>query len=190
MRAGKEQLTHAHHRLYGDRAVLDWTAKPWRRAQLVFPGPDARPRTRCTTCSGTMSDLAGVHRVAMRHAGSRDVARLAIEAGRRSTRAVTPAGVRARAVDEIERLHAVGHPDALGAASWLGRPGLTAGAPADLQVRAEDPRRDAVVLRYPELIMLRGRVVSRPTEQPAETVARGRAGIRPESDPVFRLYRV
>ena len=40
------------------------------------------------------------------------------------------------------------------------------------------------MLRYPELIMLRGRVVSRPTEQPAETVARqsrNPAGIHPYS---------
>nr|MDQ2707482.1 amidohydrolase [Actinomycetota bacterium] len=53
---------------------------------------------------------------------------------------------------------------ALGAASWaarswLGRPGLEPGEPADLVVYAEDPRVDVRVLGSPELIVLRGRPV-------------------------------
>jgi imidazolonepropionase-like amidohydrolase len=99
------------------------------------------------------------------HAGSRDVVRRAIEAGV-PVYAGSDAGggiAHGRIVDEIEQLHAVGHPDALGAASWaardwLGRPGLTAGAPADLLVYADDPR-SPDVLREPQLIMLRGRVI-------------------------------
>ena len=99
------------------------------------------------------------------HAGARDVVRRAVEAGV-PVYAGSDAGggiAHGRIVDEIEQLHAAGHPDALGAASWaardwLGRPGLTAGAPADLLVYAEDPRGPAR-LPKPQLIMLRGRVV-------------------------------
>lgn len=52
---------------------------------------------------------------------------------------------------------------ALGAATWtarkwLGRPGLTEGAPADLVVYAADPRADVRVLADPRLIVLRGRI--------------------------------
>ncbi|GAA1135753.1 imidazolonepropionase-like amidohydrolase [Kitasatospora gansuensis] len=53
---------------------------------------------------------------------------------------------------------------ALGAATWsarewLGRPGLTEGAPADLVVYASDPRADPRVLADPQLIVLRGRII-------------------------------
>jgi imidazolonepropionase-like amidohydrolase len=72
--------------------------------------------------------------------------------------------VHGRIVDEIVELHAAGHPDALGAASWaargwLGRPGLGVGAPADLLVYREDPRQDPAVLREPASVLLRGRPV-------------------------------
>ncbi|WP_209707989.1 amidohydrolase family protein [Crossiella equi] len=69
-----------------------------------------------------------------------------------------------RIADEITALHRVGMTttQALGAASWdartwLGRPGLAEGAPADLVVYAEDPRTDLGVLRSPELVVLGGR---------------------------------
>ena len=60
--------------------------------------------------------------------------------------------------------------DALGAASWaardwLGRPGLDAGAPADLVVYRGDPRADLAVLREPELIVLRGRPWRQPRQE-------------------------
>ena len=53
---------------------------------------------------------------------------------------------------------------ALGAASWdarrwLGRPGLEAGAPADLVLYADDPRADLRELARPWLVVLRGRIV-------------------------------
>ncbi|MFJ9518841.1 amidohydrolase family protein [Kitasatospora sp. NPDC101801] len=53
---------------------------------------------------------------------------------------------------------------ALGAATWtarkwLGRPGLTEGAPADLVVYAADPRTDIRILADPQLVVLRGRIV-------------------------------
>ncbi|WFB10179.1 amidohydrolase family protein [Streptomyces sp. LX-29] len=47
-----------------------------------------------------------------------------------------------------------------GARSWLGRPGLTEGAPADLVVYDADPRQDVRVLTAPRWVVLRGRMVS------------------------------
>ena len=71
-----------------------------------------------------------------------------------------------RLVDEIAALRTVGltGTQALAAASWaardwLGVPGLTPGAPADLLVTRTDPRLDTDALRIPELLMLRGRVL-------------------------------
>ncbi|MEU6081786.1 amidohydrolase family protein [Streptomyces sp. NPDC047108] len=46
-----------------------------------------------------------------------------------------------------------------GAREWLGRPGLTEGAPADLVVYETDPREDVRVLTAPLHVVLRGRVV-------------------------------
>ncbi|GAA2631739.1 amidohydrolase family protein [Dactylosporangium fulvum] len=67
-------------------------------------------------------------------------------------------------VTEIEHLIAAGLPAAaaVGAASWdarryLGFPGLTEGAPADLVAVPDDPRRTPAVLRHPALVLLRGR---------------------------------
>lgn len=72
-----------------------------------------------------------------------------------------------RLADEITALRETGMTptQALGSASWaarewLGWSGLTDGAPADLVVYPEDPRRNLGILRHPGLIMLRGRVVS------------------------------
>jgi imidazolonepropionase-like amidohydrolase len=98
------------------------------------------------------------------YAGARDVVRRAVEAGV-PVYAGTDAGggIRhGRIADEVAALHAAGVPDALGAASWrarswLGRPGVAPGAPADLIVYRDDPRSDPGVLRHPELVLLRGR---------------------------------
>jgi imidazolonepropionase-like amidohydrolase len=54
---------------------------------------------------------------------------------------------------------------ALGAASWrarswLGRPSLEEGAPADLVVYDADPRADLDLLFKPKQVVLRGRVVA------------------------------
>ncbi|WP_326583715.1 amidohydrolase family protein [Streptomyces sp. NBC_00481] len=46
-----------------------------------------------------------------------------------------------------------------GAREWLGRPGLTEGAPADLVVYERDPRTDVRVLGVPLRVVLNGRVV-------------------------------
>ncbi|WP_329458464.1 amidohydrolase family protein [Streptomyces sp. NBC_01497] len=45
------------------------------------------------------------------------------------------------------------------ARSWLGRPGLEEGAPADLVVYEEDPRAEVRVLTAPRRVVLNGRVV-------------------------------
>jgi imidazolonepropionase-like amidohydrolase len=99
------------------------------------------------------------------HAGAGDMVRRAAEAGV-PVFAGTDAGggiAHGRIADEIRALAAAGHPDALGAASWharawLGRPGLTEGAPADLVVYRTDPRSDLSALHDPALVMLRGQV--------------------------------
>jgi len=73
-----------------------------------------------------------------------------------------------RVADEIRALAATGmrpH-DALAAGSWsarafLGLPGLTPGAPADVVIYDQDPRVDLSCLDHPSAVVLRGRVVSR-----------------------------
>ncbi len=71
--------------------------------------------------------------------------------------------------DEVAALRAAGLPDraALDAAcwaarGWLGKPGLSEGASADLAVYPADPRDDVAVLAAPTAIVLRGRIFPRP----------------------------
>ncbi|MGH3860258.1 amidohydrolase family protein [Actinokineospora sp.] len=71
-----------------------------------------------------------------------------------------------RLVDEIIALHKAGMSaeqaiaaGSWGARSWLGWPGLTEGAAADLLAFDSDPRLDLNILRSPKRIVLRGRVV-------------------------------
>jgi imidazolonepropionase-like amidohydrolase len=72
-----------------------------------------------------------------------------------------------RVADEVRAMAAAGvsSHDALGAASWsarsyLGRPGLRPGAPADVVVYADDPRGDLAALDHPVAVVLRGRRVA------------------------------
>lgn len=81
-------------------------------------------------------------------------------------RAGTDAGgslAHGRLAEEVAELHAAGLPrvaalDAAcwGARSWLGRPALSEGAPADLVVYDADPRGDLAVLGHPRYVVLRG----------------------------------
>ncbi|WP_062993457.1 metal-dependent hydrolase family protein [Nocardia anaemiae] len=71
-----------------------------------------------------------------------------------------------RVADEIAALSGAGlsKHDALGAASWnartwLGRPSIEPGAPADLVVYREDPRTNPAALTDPQYVILRGRLV-------------------------------
>ncbi len=73
-----------------------------------------------------------------------------------------------RLADEVAALSAagLGPTAALGAACWdarpwLGHPGLDAGAPADLVVYEQDPRTGPEVLATPDLVVLRGQIVTR-----------------------------
>jgi imidazolonepropionase-like amidohydrolase len=103
------------------------------------------------------------------HARVADTVRMAIEAGV-PVYAGTDAGggiAHGRLVDEIEALHRVGmSPEqALGAGSWaargwLGYSGIEDGSAADIVAYPTDPRKDLGVLRTPQLIMLRGRIIS------------------------------
>ncbi|MCH0539580.1 amidohydrolase family protein [Streptomyces sp. MUM 203J] len=68
--------------------------------------------------------------------------------------------------DEVAELVAAGIPPvaALSATSWaartwLGRPGLEEGAPADLVVYEDDPRADVRVLAAPRRVIVNGRVI-------------------------------
>jgi imidazolonepropionase-like amidohydrolase len=69
--------------------------------------------------------------------------------------------------EEVERLISAGLPweAAVGAASWtarswLGLPGLTDGAPADLVIYDEDPVAHPDVLHHPRRIILRGQILA------------------------------
>jgi imidazolonepropionase-like amidohydrolase len=69
--------------------------------------------------------------------------------------------------EEVERLISAGLPRgaAVGAASWtartwLGLPGLTDGAPADLVIFDEDPVAHPDVLHHPRRIILRGQILA------------------------------
>jgi len=68
--------------------------------------------------------------------------------------------------EEMLLMHEAGLPaaDILAAASWrardwLGFPGLVEGGLADLLVYPADPRKELSVVRHPQRIVLRGRVV-------------------------------
>ncbi|MGB7449251.1 MAG: amidohydrolase, partial [Ornithinimicrobium sp.] len=74
-----------------------------------------------------------------------------------------PHGLAAR---EVEALTHAGFSavEAIGAATWaarawLGRPGIVDGAPADVVVYQDDPRRDVRILADPHRIVLRGVVL-------------------------------
>ncbi|WP_151775631.1 amidohydrolase family protein [Streptomyces abyssomicinicus] len=69
--------------------------------------------------------------------------------------------------EEVAELVRAGIPavDAVGAASWtarswLGRPGLDEGAPADLVVYGSDPREDVAVLAAPRRVVLNGHILA------------------------------
>ena len=107
------------------------------------------------------------HMLALRD-GFPSVVRAAHEAGVR-IHVGTDAGGSVRhglAAEEMLLLHEAGIPAAdvlrsasWGAREWLGFPGLVEGGLADLVIYPEDPRRDLRVVRAPQRIVLRGRVV-------------------------------
>jgi imidazolonepropionase-like amidohydrolase len=125
-----------------------------------FPGFAAAGEQKFPSYASTMRRLYA-------HSGA--VVRAAFEAGV-PVFAGTDAGggIRhGRIADEVRALHAAGLPAeaALAAASWsarswLGLPCIEEGAPADVVVYDTDPRADLDVLRRPQRMLLRGRVVA------------------------------
>jgi imidazolonepropionase-like amidohydrolase len=102
------------------------------------------------------------------YATSRDRVRAAYEAGVPVYTGTDAGGSLPHGLirDEIRALVGAGIPQAevIAQASWRGRqwlglPGLTEGAPADLVVYAEDPRTDLATILSPQRIILRGSVV-------------------------------
>lgn len=102
------------------------------------------------------------------HARRYDTVRAAHDAGIRIFAGTDAGGSLAHGLvgGEVAELVTAGIPplDALSAATWsarewLGRDGLTEGAPADLVVYDADPRADVRVLAAPRRVVLRGRVV-------------------------------
>ena len=78
---------------------------------------------------------------------------------------VLPHGLVAEEVLALHRQVGLPAEAALAAASWtartwLGRPGLAPGDPADLVLYDADPRADLRVLASPRLVVLRGRIVA------------------------------
>ena len=125
----------------------------------TFPGIAARAEEKFPTYAKHMRDLH-----ARRYATFRDAheAGVPVYAGT-DAGGVLPHGLVA---DEVAELAAAGIParDALSAAvwdarAWLGRPGLTEGAPADLVVYPADPREDPGVLAHPRAVVLRGNTI-------------------------------
>jgi imidazolonepropionase-like amidohydrolase len=124
-----------------------------------FPGYAAAGESKFPAYASTMRRL---------YANSGAVVRAAFDAGvpvfaGTDAGGGIPHGVIA---DEVRALHAAGLPAeaALAAASWsarawLGLPCIEEGAPADLVVYDADPRADLDVLRRPQRMLLRGRVV-------------------------------
>jgi imidazolonepropionase-like amidohydrolase len=125
-----------------------------------FPGFAAAGEQKFPSYASTMRRLYA-------HSGA--VVRAAFEAGV-PVFAGTDAGggIRhGRIADEVRALHAAGLPaeaalaaTSWSARSWLGLPCIEEGAPADVVVYDTDPRADLDVLRRPQRMLLRGRVVA------------------------------
>ncbi len=126
----------------------------------TFPGIADRAEAKFPVYAAHMRAL---------HAGRRAAVRDAHDAGVRLYAGTDAGGTIAhgRVADEVAELVRAGLPpvaavDAAcwGARAWLGRPGLQEGAPADLVVCRDDPRRDVRALASPARVVLRGRVVA------------------------------
>jgi imidazolonepropionase-like amidohydrolase len=124
-----------------------------------FPGFAAAGESKFPAYASTMRRL---------YASSGAVVRAAFEAGV-PVFAGTDAGggiAHGRIADEIRALRDAGLPaeaalaaGSWAARSWLGLPCIEEGAPADVVVYDDDPRRDLDTLQRPQLMVLRGRVV-------------------------------
>ena len=154
-----EHGTGLTEELIGEMAARGTAVVPTLVNVENFPGFAAAGETRFPTYASTMRRL---------YASSGAVVRAAYEAGVPVFAGTDAGGGIDHGViaDEVRALHAAGLPAeaALAAASWaarewLGLPGITEGAPADLVVYDADPRTDLDTLQRPQRMVLRGRLV-------------------------------
>jgi imidazolonepropionase-like amidohydrolase len=154
-----EHGTGLTEELIGAMAARGTAVVPTLVNVVNFPGFAAAGERKFPAYASTMRRL---------HASAGAVVRAAHEAGVPVFAGTDAGGGVAHGVvaDEVRALAAAGLPAeaALGAASWaarswLGLPGITDGAVADLVVYDADPRADLDVLARPRLMVLRGRVV-------------------------------
>jgi imidazolonepropionase-like amidohydrolase len=154
-----EHGTGLTEELIGEMAERGTAVVPTLVNVANFPGFAAAGEKRFPAYASTMRRL---------HAQSGAVVRAAYEAGVPVFAGTDAGGGIDHGViaDEVRALHDAGLPAeaAVGAASWaargwLGLPGITEGAPADLVVYAADPRADLDTLQRPQRTVLRGAVV-------------------------------
>ena len=126
----------------------------------TFPGIADAAEAKFPTYAAHMRDL---------HGRRYDTVRQAHEAGIALYAGTDAGGSIAHGLvgEEVLQLVSAGLPVAAalsaaswGARAWLGREGLSEGAPADLVVYDADPRADVEVLRRPRAVVLRGSVVA------------------------------
>jgi imidazolonepropionase-like amidohydrolase len=155
-----EHGTGLTEELIGEMAVRGTAVVPTLVNVENFPGFAAAGETRFPAYASTMRRL---------YAQSGAVVRAAYEAGVPVFAGTDAGGGIDHGViaDEVRALHAAGLPAeaALAAASWaarewLGLPGITEGAPADLVVYETDPRTDLDTLQRPQRMVLRGVVLA------------------------------
>jgi imidazolonepropionase-like amidohydrolase len=162
LRAGIDCIEHGSgltEELIGLMAARGTAVVPTLVNVENFPGFAAAGEARFPAYASTMRRL---------YASSGAVVRAAFDAGV-PVFAGTDAGggiAHGRIADEIRALHGAGLPaeaalaaGSWAARSWLGLPCIEEGAPADLVVYDDDPRRDLEVLMRPQRMVLRGRVV-------------------------------
>jgi imidazolonepropionase-like amidohydrolase len=154
-----EHGTGLTEELIGEMAARGTAVVPTLVNVQNFPGFAAAGERRFPAYASTMRRL---------YADSGAVVRAAYEAGVPVFAGTDAGGGIDHGViaDEVRALHAAGLPAeaALAAASWaarewLGLPGITEGAPADLVVYDADPRADLDTLQRPRRIVLHGVVV-------------------------------
>ena len=154
-----EHGTGLTEELIGEMAARGTAVVPTLVNVENFPGFAAAGEAKFPSYASTMQRL---------YAGSGAVVRAAYEAGVPVFAGTDAGGGIAHGViaDEVRALHAAGLPAeaALAAGSWaarewLGLPGITEGAPADLVVYDTDPRADLAALHRPQRMVLRGVVL-------------------------------
>jgi imidazolonepropionase-like amidohydrolase len=154
-----EHGTGLTEELIGEMAARGTAVVPTLVNVANFPGFAAAGEKRFPAYASTMRRL---------YANAGAVVRAAHEAGVPVFAGTDAGGGIDHGViaDEVRALHEAGLPAeaALAAASWaarewLGLPGITEGAPADLVVYETDPRADLDTLQRPQRMVLRGVVV-------------------------------